>query len=282
MAQGSAARWARKLKRLGSHARAWINRTHDALRWIRSRLAAVDDDDVSAVAHPSTGVAEPSGRPMFDAIPAEQSRGMFFYGGLHGCFRNGDWVRAGRCRRRGLHGVSRHLHELLGPLVLTVLLAHLGFEAERATRFGSEAAADLGSKRATDEATKGAAGDGQQLLCRALQPPANRLADGRTDNRADRLSGLADQVTEKPIELCLIGDFEQFAGEFHRFSFAENLAAPLGFAGPFVFAGLVGFHLWVVFKGIGHGFNLPSERTFPLRTGPVPVHGDDFKTRAKR
>jgi hypothetical protein len=52
------------------------------------------------------------------------------------------------------------------------------------------------------------------LLDEVLQSTADRPAERRLHDRADRARHLADQIAEKPIEFLLVADPQQLGREF--------------------------------------------------------------------
>ena len=119
------------------------------------RLSAVDNDDVSALANPSAGAAEPAVVVSDDRCAAEKSGSAFFNRRFHRGLCYLDRIGAGRRRNRGFYSIGRQFHKTLGAFEFAVFLAHLGFQAQGAASVRSEPTADFGSERSAYEAAEG-------------------------------------------------------------------------------------------------------------------------------
>ena len=89
----------------------------------------------------------------------------------------------------------------------------------------------------------------QQLLGRAFEDAADRLAFGRTHQPAERAAGAFDQRAEKLVELLFVADLHERGRKLHFLGFAEHIPCFAAPAGLFEFVGValvIGFELRAV------------------------------------
>ena len=89
----------------------------------------------------------------------------------------------------------------------------LELKAERTARSGGKPAADCCAERTAGQRPERSAGERQRLPDDAFQSATDRLPERRPHGRAGRARDLSDQVSEKLIELALVGDREQLGRE---------------------------------------------------------------------
>ena len=120
----------------------------------------------------------------------------------------GAWLACSRCRRR-------QPDQLAGDFELAVFRGQsLKFQAEKLAGLGGQLAAQVAPSRA-DPAAGGPPGGRQGLLDRRLEQAADGPAGVRRGEAAYRAAHRLKHVTQELLELMVVADLEQLAGELH-------------------------------------------------------------------